>query len=72
MRLACKLCIAAHGLRLSDIDKLPKTEAEYVQHLVDVHGVVIRDDGCLVLPGPSGVELVARPRDDRKEASRGD
>ena len=62
MRLACKLCIAAHGLRGCDIDNLPKSEAEYVQHLMDVHGVVIRDDGCLVLPVSAGEELVARPR----------
>lgn len=67
-RLGCKLCIAAHGLRASDIDKLPKTEAEYIQHLVDVHGVVVRNDGCLVLPGPSGEELVASPRDGRQAA----
>ena len=71
-RLACKLCIAAHGLSGSDIDKLPKTEAEYIQHLVDVHGVVIRDDGCLVLCGPTGEELVAQPRCGREEESCGD
>jgi len=44
--IACKLCIAIYGLRGTDIDKLPKTEAEFYEHLEQAHGLhVVTPDG---------------------------
>jgi hypothetical protein len=43
MAFACKICIAAHGLKGSDIDQLPQTEEALFAHLKDVHGITIAD-----------------------------
>jgi len=46
MPFACKLCIAAHGLRGCDIAKLPQTQAEFFEHLEKVHHLhMVTPDG---------------------------
>ena len=37
MGLACKICIAEHGLRGSDVANLPQTEEELFEHIEAVH-----------------------------------
>lgn len=34
---ACRFCVARRGLKGSEIDALPKTEAEVFQHIAEVH-----------------------------------
>ncbi len=42
--ITCKICIARYGLRLSDTDRLFKTEEELHEHFENVHGIpVIRE-----------------------------
>jgi hypothetical protein len=45
MPIACKLCLAAHGLRREDFDRLPRTEEELFDHLERVHGYIVRRAG---------------------------
>lgn len=43
MAYACKICIAAHGLRGLGLASLPQTEEELLDHLEQVHGFIIQD-----------------------------
>lgn len=54
MSFACKICIAEHGLRGSDIASLPKTEQELFDHIEDVHGIPVRR------PGETDQQAIAR------------
>ena len=45
MPYACKLCIAQHGLRGSDIAKLPTTEDGLYDHIEAEHHLVVRRAG---------------------------
>jgi hypothetical protein len=37
MPLACIYCIVKYGLKGSELDKLPKTEKELIEHIEKVH-----------------------------------
>lgn len=41
MPLACKLCVAMHGLKGSQIASLPKTEEELFDHIERVHHIPV-------------------------------
>ena len=45
MGLACKICIAEHGLRGSDIANLLQTEKGLVEHIESVHHTPVIRDG---------------------------
>jgi hypothetical protein len=45
MAFACKLCIAKHGLKGSDVDSLPQTQEELNAHIEAVHHIVVRREG---------------------------
>jgi hypothetical protein len=36
--LACRLCVAKHGLRGNDVVKLPQTREEFDKHMAEQHG----------------------------------
>lgn len=38
--LACRFCIAIHGLRGCDVAKLPQTVEEFDAHIREKHGVI--------------------------------
>ena len=45
MAIACKYCIAERGLRGSEIDSLPETEEELIEHIERVHHMpVVREN----------------------------
>lgn len=49
---ACRICVAAIGLKAREVVGLPATAAEHAQHLEDVHGDadpvgwLCEDEGC--------------------------
>ena len=45
MSIACKICIATKGLRGTDIDSLPKTEEELIEHIESVHHMPVIREG---------------------------
>lgn len=44
MPIACKYCIATKGLKGSDIDKLPRTDEEFFQHVETEHHIPVRKE----------------------------
>ena len=44
MPIGCVLCIMKVGLKGSEIDSLPKTDEEFIQHLKEVHHIEVTDD----------------------------
>ena len=45
MPLACKYCIALHGLKAEDIENLPKTEAQLYEHIEGEHHIPVMKEG---------------------------
>ena len=45
MAFACKICIAAKGLRGSEINSLSQTEEELFDHMEKVHHMPVQRDG---------------------------
>lgn len=45
MPLACKLCIMTKGLKGRDIDLLPKTEDDLIEHIESDHHIPVRRAG---------------------------
>lgn len=43
MALGCKLCIAEHGLKGSELASLPQTVEDFEEHLRVVHGLTVVD-----------------------------
>lgn len=42
---ACTICVATKGLKGSELDSLPKSEDELIDHLERVHHYVVRRHG---------------------------
>lgn len=45
MPIACKICIMKKGLAGCDVDKLPKTEEELMDHIEKVHHMPVQRPG---------------------------
>ncbi len=45
MALACKFCIMQYGLRGSEIDSLPQTEEELIEHIERIHHMPVVREG---------------------------
>lgn len=39
-RLACRLCIALHGLHASQIKDLPRTQEDFAKHMAFTHNLI--------------------------------
>jgi hypothetical protein len=45
MPIACKMCIAEKGLKGSEIDQLPKTDEELIDHIESEHHIAVKREG---------------------------
>jgi len=45
MPIACKICIAQRGLRGGEIDSLPKTKEELMDHIEKIHRMPVQRKG---------------------------
>lgn len=44
-KLACRLCVYAHGFTMAEINSLMKTEEEFLEHVERVHHIVVKRKG---------------------------
>ncbi len=45
MSIACRICVAEKGLKGSEIDSLPETQEELIEHLESVHHMAVIREG---------------------------